>query len=244
MSINAQFDKTERGFARMDFTDRYGVKCSIQKSSLATEDAIWFGCNESDPKVLVPNEGWQPVQMPKEYIANTRMHLTQEQVTELLPYLQYFAEHGEIIWPEPIPEPKLHDMQMTVKDGETHVQMSFDPFLQQFADNCARILADNDAPNFFTIECWGSKDMKFEITIRKLFQAKSIAQTLKELRAGQARLAEALRNSLAWSTTEYQSNPYIDKEAREALAEYDSSIKEQPSSDSSAAPQPSTPEHP
>ena len=87
---------TGRGFARFDFQDCYGVECSIQKSSLATEDAIWFGCNEADPKEMVPGRGWLPIPMPLSYIANTRMHLTREQMAELLPILQRFVETGEI----------------------------------------------------------------------------------------------------------------------------------------------------
>jgi len=31
---------TGRGFQYIEFEDRYGHKCSLQKSSLATEDAI------------------------------------------------------------------------------------------------------------------------------------------------------------------------------------------------------------
>lgn len=88
--------KTNRGFTLLEFEDRYGVKCSLQKSSLATEDAIWFGCNDADPRVMLPGTGWTPIKMPTEYAANTRMHLTQEQVRTLLPYLQRFAETGEL----------------------------------------------------------------------------------------------------------------------------------------------------
>jgi hypothetical protein len=65
-------EKTERGFDIIEFLDRYGVECSLQKSSLATEDCIWLGVNES------------------------RMHLTQGQVKALLPYLQRFVDTGEI----------------------------------------------------------------------------------------------------------------------------------------------------
>lgn len=91
-----KLDITPRGFARIDFTDQYGVACSLQKSSLATEDAIWFGCNDADPRQLIPGQGWLPVPMPAEYNANTRMHLTREQVGELIGYLQRFVETGDI----------------------------------------------------------------------------------------------------------------------------------------------------
>ena len=66
------FMKTLRGFERGEFVDRYGVKCSIQKSSLATGDCIWLG---TDFK---------------------RMHLTRDQVKELLSVLQCFVETGNL----------------------------------------------------------------------------------------------------------------------------------------------------
>ena len=87
---------TSRGFVYYDFKDRYGVKCSLQKSSLATENAIWFGCDHANPRQLIPGQGWTPVEMPEEYTADTRMHLTAEQVKELLPILQKFVDSGEI----------------------------------------------------------------------------------------------------------------------------------------------------
>jgi hypothetical protein len=87
---------TERGFARIDFADRNGVACSLQKSSIATEDCIWLGCNEADPKQPVRGQGWVPVEMPEVYVANTRMHLSREQVAELLPYLIALVNTGEI----------------------------------------------------------------------------------------------------------------------------------------------------
>lgn len=88
--------KTQRGFAGIEFNDRYEAKCSIQKSSLATEDAIWFGVDDADPKILIPGSGWQPFEIPKEVLLTTRMHLTQKQVKKLLPILQKFVETGEI----------------------------------------------------------------------------------------------------------------------------------------------------
>ena len=87
--------KTARNFSRADFTDYNGVECSLQNSSLATEDAIWLGCNEANPKQMTAN-GWQPVRMPDDYIAHTRMHLTRKQVKKLLPHLEKFVKTGEI----------------------------------------------------------------------------------------------------------------------------------------------------
>lgn len=72
---------TQRGFARAEFTDRYGAACSIQDSSLATEDCIWLGCDEGrhvDGACLA------------------RMHLTPEMAAALIPILQRFVETGSI----------------------------------------------------------------------------------------------------------------------------------------------------
>lgn len=95
--------KTNRGFSLLEFEDRYGVKCSLQKSSLAFEECIWFGCNELGLKKFDPkNGGWSDVALENKFpdgpyhSANTRMHLTQDQVRVLLPYLQHFVETGEL----------------------------------------------------------------------------------------------------------------------------------------------------
>ena len=88
--------QTGRGFTLIEFTDRYDVKCSLQKSSLATEDAIWFGCDNANPRAMIAGFGWKEIELPEDTVCDTRMHLTQDQVKELLPVLQYFAEHGEL----------------------------------------------------------------------------------------------------------------------------------------------------
>ena len=90
-----EIKKTARGFDWIEFKDYYEVGCSLQKSSLATVDAIWLGCDMANPMVFEPGKGWVQVEMPA--IADTRMHLTREQVAELLPYLQRFVETGDIV---------------------------------------------------------------------------------------------------------------------------------------------------
>lgn len=67
---------TARGFLVGEFNDLYGRICSIQKSSLAEQDAIWLGCGEQ------------------------RAHLDQAMAAALLPHLEHFVETGEL------PEPK------------------------------------------------------------------------------------------------------------------------------------------
>lgn len=100
--------KTLRGFPYYEFVDRYNQKFSIQKSSLAFEDCIWFGLDDADPKVMASEAatvgvqteettGWVKYPIPDKVTLSTRMHLTQEQVAELIPILQKFVETGEII---------------------------------------------------------------------------------------------------------------------------------------------------
>ena len=71
-----KIEQTQRGFDYTKFKDKYGNLCSLQKSSLATEDCIWLGID--NPKV------------------DGRMHLSRDQVAELLPILQKFVETGEL----------------------------------------------------------------------------------------------------------------------------------------------------
>lgn len=102
-----KIEHTSRGFALLKFRDRYGIECSIQKSSLATEDAIWFGPNDADPKIMAAHAaahgidpgdgtGWVPFPMPRDVLLTTRMHLTRDDVAALLPLLQNFVETGEL----------------------------------------------------------------------------------------------------------------------------------------------------
>jgi hypothetical protein len=47
----------------------------------------------------VPTEavnGWVPYSIPKEVLLHTRMHLTQEMVSALLPMLLFFVENGQL----------------------------------------------------------------------------------------------------------------------------------------------------
>lgn len=98
---------TERGFPIAEFEDYYGANCSIQKSSLIEPDCIWLGVNDADPKIMVSKaeshglkpeseNGWMKFPIPEDVLLNTRMHLTRDQVKELLPLLQRFVETGEI----------------------------------------------------------------------------------------------------------------------------------------------------
>ena len=76
----------QRGFAWLSFKDRYKQECILQKSSLVSEDCIWFGIDRGIPK----GPGLKGEEI------NGRMHLTRKQVRALLPHLQRFVETGEL----------------------------------------------------------------------------------------------------------------------------------------------------
>lgn len=73
----------DRGFLKGNFRDQYGQSCSIQKSSLATEDCIWLGADD-----ITTAPGCEPF--------NTRMHLNREMAAALIPLLQRFADTGDL----------------------------------------------------------------------------------------------------------------------------------------------------
>lgn len=88
---------TNRGFELIEFKDEYDIECSLQESSLASKRCIWLGCNKANPRVLVPGQSWQPVPMPADYIADTRMHLDEEQVKALIVHLQRWLDAGTFV---------------------------------------------------------------------------------------------------------------------------------------------------
>lgn len=92
--------KTKRGFEIVEFKDFNGVECKIQKSSLATDDAIWFGAKEIGLQEFRSGNGWMPVELEQSeghhFVANNSMHLNRKQVKKLLPILQNFVETGEL----------------------------------------------------------------------------------------------------------------------------------------------------
>jgi len=74
---------TARKFNLIEFDDLYGQHCSIQKSSLATDNAIWFGVDNTGEEM-----GNKDV--------NERMHLNQKQAKALLSILEEFVKNGEL----------------------------------------------------------------------------------------------------------------------------------------------------
>jgi hypothetical protein len=100
-------EKTPRGFTIKKFKDHYGVSCSIQKSSLANKDAIWLGIEDPQPKIMASQvmpggTGWVDYPIHPAVHITTSMHLTQDQVKELLPLLQNFVETGKLEEPEAV----------------------------------------------------------------------------------------------------------------------------------------------
>lgn len=96
-----EFGATQRGFHHITFKDRYEEQCSIQKSSLATESAIWLGIDKPVPKIMASQTpeggtGWKDVPLPEGTLLSGRMHLTRRMVAEMLPILEYFVENGEL----------------------------------------------------------------------------------------------------------------------------------------------------
>lgn len=88
-----------RGYITGDFADRNGVSCSIQESSVATEDLIWLGQNEA---------GGKPA----------RMHISQSLAADLIPLLQRFVATGDLSRPTASPgkEPPLEQLEAEVAD--------------------------------------------------------------------------------------------------------------------------------
>lgn len=74
---------------------------------MATENAIWLGIDDPEPKIMAvdapslgikTNEtcGWIEYPIPDVVNLSTRMHLTQKQVTKLIPLLMKFSVTGEL----------------------------------------------------------------------------------------------------------------------------------------------------
>jgi hypothetical protein len=91
-------EKNQRGFENGKFVDSYNNQCSIQKSSSAMDDFIWLGID--NPKLTVFKDEsmgqYLETTLPKTWMVDSRMHLSREQVAELLPILQKFVETGEL----------------------------------------------------------------------------------------------------------------------------------------------------
>ena len=90
--------QTQRGFTKGKFTDYNSINCSIQESSLATDDCIWLGIDV--PRLTVFEDAsmgkYIETDLPKNWSVDSRMHLTRQQVSDLLPLLQRFVDTGSL----------------------------------------------------------------------------------------------------------------------------------------------------
>jgi len=82
--LDAVWQCTDRGFVRGDFHDRNGDSCSVQESSLATEDCIWLGLNHEQAHHVTGEP------------SGARMHLTREMAADLIDILQRFVDTGNL----------------------------------------------------------------------------------------------------------------------------------------------------
>jgi hypothetical protein len=98
-NILGKVEYTERGFARIDFEDRNGEKCSLQQSSAGSESCIWLGVTKPRAQFLHGDAkkvgvettafcGWVDYPIPPEVSLFSRMHLNEAQVKALIGHLQ------------------------------------------------------------------------------------------------------------------------------------------------------------
>ena len=90
------FTFTNRGFALYNFLDRYGMKCSMQDSSIATEDCFWLGIDDPEPRILVRGKGWQDVPVPDNAFWVSRMHVNRRLARQLYTWIGRFLRHGTV----------------------------------------------------------------------------------------------------------------------------------------------------
>ena len=114
------FDRTQRGFGVVNFTDRNGIECSVQASSAIDFDdrggiglyhpgssMLYIGPNDADPRIMARDAarlgletttdvGWIPFAVPDEVLMSTRMHLTRPQVRSLIKRLNIWLKTGSL----------------------------------------------------------------------------------------------------------------------------------------------------
>lgn len=145
--------KNERGLMIGKFTDRYGMECSIQESSLATDTCLWLGLDAANPQIMAKDAaahgvdpgdgtGWVPYPIPKEVQLATRMHLTREMARDLIPLLESFARSG--LLPNESPPAPLNEAQTvcarTYAGGEFAHLVEEPTTWRGFIDSCGDTL--------------------------------------------------------------------------------------------------------
>lgn len=77
--------KTARGFNYLEFKDINNEECTIQKSSVATEDCLWLGLENNSTPHHVTGE-----------VGSPRMHINKKLAKELIKHLTKFVKTGDI----------------------------------------------------------------------------------------------------------------------------------------------------
>lgn len=101
------FDRTQRGFGKVEFKDGYGNRCSIQQSSSAMDDFLWIGCDDAakTAKVMAVDAayvgvktdqrtGWVDFPIPEQVLIHDRMHLNRADVRKLVKRLNLWLKTG------------------------------------------------------------------------------------------------------------------------------------------------------
>jgi hypothetical protein len=100
-------ERTPRGMS-LDFKDIYGLPCSLQQSTLASEPALWLGVDDPEPKIMKSKalahglplpvgevSGWMPYPIPDDVLISSRMHLNVPQVKALIGHLQQWLKNEQ-----------------------------------------------------------------------------------------------------------------------------------------------------
>ena len=115
--INFNKTTSKRGFDKLLFKDYYNNGCSLQISSLASDECVWLGIENAQPRILTRDAirlgllkeaeaphncygepcGWVEYPVPEEVSFTTRMHLSRKQILKLALKLLEFAFCGKII---------------------------------------------------------------------------------------------------------------------------------------------------
>jgi hypothetical protein len=91
--------KKGRKYPHVPFTDFYGFDCIIEKSIVDTTDCISFGMTKPQFRQgpsRKTTQPWHEYRLPLTVRGISKMTLTRSQVKKLLPFLQKFAEIGEL----------------------------------------------------------------------------------------------------------------------------------------------------
>ena len=93
-----ELTRTRRGFEIGEFQDVIGNPCSIQESSIATMDAIWFGRDVLDPPSRLMGAGRAEAELmfPKEQLycevnIRNRMHIGKKEARKIVFHMQRFV---------------------------------------------------------------------------------------------------------------------------------------------------------